>query len=131
MKAVDLKVLRNRLLLANPIEPSSRSVPAWVCWLSKAANLKGKSSVRVTLMLLKLALRVGRHQNLLISRSLLECESINRVTAYQALEDLQQAGLVEVQRRPSRAPLVAIVGVFDPVVPESQTRVRDACSDTK
>lgn len=78
-------------------------------WLNRVADLPGKATVRMALLVLQSATDCGRRQHLMITPKKVTAARMSRVAAYEGLRALEEAGLVTVNRCRGRSPLVTIV----------------------
>ena len=84
-----------------------------LAWLSQAAELPGKATVRMALLVMRAATTCGRKQHLMIMPNSVAKAGMSRVAAYEGLRSLETAGLVTVKRCRGRSPLVTIVDEND------------------
>lgn len=77
-------------------------------WLGRAAGLRGKSPVVVALALWFQA-GVDKRRTVSLTGSLLGRFGSKRHSGYRGLVKLEQAGLVSVDRRPGRSPVVTLL----------------------
>ncbi len=84
-----------------------------LAWLTAAADLPGKSTIRTALLALELATMCGRKQHLGITPQSVATAGLSRVAAYEGLRLLESAGLVRVTRCRGRSPLVTILDPND------------------
>ncbi|QEG17334.1 hypothetical protein [Gimesia maris] len=78
-------------------------------WLNRAVALRGKSPIRMAMLLTQRSMKLGRTKYLMVTQAMLTEVSISRVSAYEALEALASAGLITVDRRQGRCPMVSIL----------------------
>lgn len=78
-------------------------------WLARAAALRGKALAVGIAIWFKHGATKGKPVK--ASASLLDKLKVNRKSGYRALESLESAGLINVQRQAGRAPIVNIVAV--------------------
>jgi hypothetical protein len=76
-------------------------------WLSKGASLKGQT-LHVGLALWFLA-GMKRSQSVALSNSVLQDLGVSRYSGYRALQVLEGAGLISVDRHTGRNPVVTIL----------------------
>ena len=82
--------------------------PIPLLWISKAAEFKG-SELHVALALWYLA-GLTKSKTVKLTRKARETHfHVKRDAVYRALENLEQAGLVRVERQRGRLPIVAII----------------------
>lgn len=86
--------------------PGERSL---FSWLKLAAELPGKATFRMAILLLQSAIDCCRKQHLMITPKRVTSARMSRVAAYEGLRALEGAGLVTVKRCRGRSPLVTIV----------------------
>lgn len=84
-------------------------VPSDLLWLQRAAELNGKSPLIAALLLLTLSRRFDRRQHIMVTAKTRTAHGLDQKTLYQALVNLETAGLVTVNRGRGRPPLVSIV----------------------
>jgi hypothetical protein len=77
-------------------------------WLSGAAELGGKAPLAVALALCFESGR-KRSQVVTLTSAVLRRFSVNRKAKYRGLEALKEAGLIRVERRPKKNPIVTIL----------------------
>lgn len=80
-----------------------------LAWLNQVADLPGKATVRMALLILHSATICHRKQHLMITPKNVTTTGMSRVAAYEGLRALEEAGLVTVNRCRGRSPLVTIV----------------------
>ena len=80
-------------------------------WLSKVAELPGKATFRMALLVLRSASTYGRRQHLMVGPESVATAGVSRVAAYEGLRTLESAGLVTIKRCRGSSPLVTIVEV--------------------
>jgi hypothetical protein len=81
------------------------SVP--IAWLEAAAKLPGKS-MHLAIVLLRIA-TVGQTRRVALSNLACERFGLNRNAKYRALRSLENAGLIAVERKLGRSPVVTIL----------------------
>jgi len=81
-------------------------------WLTIASELRGKSPLAVALAVW---FQVGRRKSMevVLTSAVLERFGVKRKAKYTALHSLEVAGLLRVQRRPRRNPIVTVLDVPD------------------
>ena len=77
-------------------------------WLEAAAKLPGKS-MHLAVMLLRLSM-IEQTDRVVLSNRACERFGLDRNAKYRALLSLEDAGLITVQRKLGRSPIVMIVG---------------------
>jgi hypothetical protein len=82
-------------------------------WLSRAAKLPGTRYGLHVGVLLFYRHGLEKGKPLKIAPQLLEMLGINRHAYYRALQAMEAAGLISVQRRRGKKPFVTIIGVPD------------------
>lgn len=88
--------------------PGERSLLAW---LKQAAELPGKATFRMAILVLQAAIDCRRKQHLMINPQKTWSARMSRVAAYEGLRALEEARLVTVKRCRGRSPLVTVVEV--------------------
>ncbi len=81
--------------------------PIPMSWLSKAARLKGQA-LHVGMALWFLA-GIKRNGTVALASSVLEDLGVSRYSEYRALRELEDAGLITVDRHNGRNPVVTIL----------------------
>ena len=86
--------------------------PIPLSWLTRAAELPGKSPLATALAIM---FEVGRRrsQQVTLTSAVLKRFHVNRKAKYRALEKLEGASLISVVRRSRRNPLVTVLVVDD------------------
>jgi DNA-binding transcriptional ArsR family regulator len=84
-------------------------------WLSGAAGLGGKAPLAVALALCFESGR-KRSQVVTLTSAILRRFSVNRKAKYRGLEALEDAGLICVERRPKKNPIVTILDGRESVI---------------
>lgn len=82
--------------------------PIPLAWLTIAAGLRGKASLAVGLAIW---FEAGRKKSgtITLTTAILNRFKVNRKAKYRALDALEAAGLIVVERRPRKNPVVSIV----------------------
>lgn len=80
-----------------------------LAWFSHVAELPGKATVRMALLVQRSAAKYRRKQHLLVTPKGVTQAGMSRVAAYEGLRALELAGLVTVKRCRGCSPLVTIV----------------------
>jgi len=93
-------------------------------WLSVASRLRGKAPLAVALAIWFEAGR-KRSKEVRLTTAILARFGVHRKAKYTALASLEKAGLVRVQRRPRKNPIVTLLDV----TAESDGKVRAADDD--
>lgn len=113
--------------LPEPLDEGSGKDPSWcdgdysptpgecrlLAWLAHVAELPGKATVRMALLVQHSATKYGRKQHLMVTPKKITEAGMSRVAAYEGLRALESAGLVTVKRCRGRSPLVTIVDQQD------------------
>lgn len=81
-------------------------------WLSRAAQLPGKA-LHVGLALWQRA-GLEKRGDILLTNALCEAFAVDRFAKQRALAQLEQAGLIQVERTPGKNPRVILLGVSEP-----------------
>lgn len=90
-------------------------------WWAQAARLRGKTlHVASTIWLLAGLNRTTR--NIRLSGKILRELGVKRSSAYRAIAALERAGLITVDRRPGRSPIVSLVGVPENIFTQAGSR---------
>jgi hypothetical protein len=85
--------------------------PIPLAWLGRACRLRGGKVVATALAIWFLAGLRRREWDLkLTSDTLTHFGVTDRAAKYRALKALEEAGLIQVERRPNKNPLVTILG---------------------
>jgi hypothetical protein len=79
-----------------------------MAWLEVAARLPGRS-MHLAVVLLRLA-RIEQTDRIVLSNRVCRRFGLDRNAKYRALLSLEGAGLIRVQRKLGRSPIVLIVG---------------------
>ena len=77
-------------------------------WLEKAIDLPGNSVSRMAIVVLQTAQARGK-KAAVIRQSELDKIGFNRISAYKALNQLRDAGLIRLHRRRRNSPIVQIL----------------------
>jgi hypothetical protein len=79
-------------------------------WLGRASKLPGKASLATALAIM---FEVGRRRSsqITLTTAILDRFGINRKAKYRGLEQLENAQLITVDRRPRRNPIVTVLAV--------------------
>jgi hypothetical protein len=80
-------------------------------WFRRVFALRGQKVLVVALVIWLLAGLRKRRSNLKLSTKSLQEYGINRDAKYKSLKKLEQAGLIRVERRGTRNPIVTILEV--------------------
>jgi hypothetical protein len=82
-------------------------------WLSSACKLRGKSPLTVALAIL---FEVGRRKSnqIVLTTAICERFGVNRKAKYRGLSALEAAGLILVNRRPRKNPIITVLDVSEP-----------------
>ena len=86
-------------------------------WLLRAAQLDGKTPLQTALMILSQAVEYGRYGGIVLAPKTLEEHGLKRTAVYRALHKLQRIGVVEVQRKYGKSPIVDIIDLDEPTTP--------------
>lgn len=78
-------------------------------FLREASALPGRGPSATAIMLVNQCRRLERHEHILIMPKTLHRYGLTPVTAYRALEQLQSAELVSVDRKRGRGPTVTLL----------------------
>lgn len=108
----DQKNIAAELLATYQFKPDYRPSDEARCmadWLNSAVALRGKSPIRMAMLLTQQSMKLGRTKYLMVTQAMLTEASISRVSAYEALEELASAGLITVDRCQGRSPMVSIL----------------------
>jgi hypothetical protein len=81
-------------------------------WFEKLAGATGQT-YRVALFLLYLDWRT-RGEPIRLSNSLMQIDGVSRQSKWRALAALERRGLIVIERRPSRSPLVRLLNLSHP-----------------
>jgi hypothetical protein len=81
-------------------------------WLTAAAKLRGKAPLTVALAIWFEAGR-KRSKEIRLTAAILRRFGVNRKAKYTALASLENAGLVRIQRRPRKNPIVTVLDLPD------------------
>ena len=81
-------------------------------WLSRACRLSGKALATALAIWYLKGLR-NSYEGLMLTTAVVERLGISRYSKSRALRDLERAGLIRVERRPQKNPLVTILKVDD------------------
>jgi hypothetical protein len=81
-------------------------VPLW--WAAEAAKATKTPKALVCIRLLHMAWKANSH-TFPLPNGKLEAEGVSRFAKYRALRELEAAGLITVERRHGKAPLVSLV----------------------
>lgn len=81
-------------------------------WLSSACKLRGKSPLTVALAIL---FEVGRRKSneIVLTTAICERFGVNRKAKYRGLSALEAAGLILVNRRPRKNPILTVLDVAE------------------
>lgn len=95
--------------------------PIPLTWLSSAAKLPGKAPLAVALAIM---FESGRRKSneIVLTTAICKRFDVNRKAKYRGLEKLEEANLIDVQRRPRKNPVVRIIdaGNHQPAQAETQ-----------
>jgi hypothetical protein len=82
--------------------------PIPLSWLSSAAKLSGKAPLAVALAIM---FESGRRKSneIVLTTAICERFGVNRKAKYRGLEKLEEAYLIDTQRRPRKNPVVRII----------------------
>jgi len=77
-------------------------------WLGRASKLPGKAPLATAIAIM---FEVGRRRSpqITLTTAILERFGINRKAKYRGLEQLEEANLISVDRRPRRNPIVTVL----------------------
>jgi hypothetical protein len=81
-------------------------------WYQRACQLPGKAPVLASA--LWYLHRLKRSKSFVVAHSQLNGFGLTRQAKYRALESLEAAGLISVERRPKKSPVVTILDLPDP-----------------
>ena len=95
-------------VFANRVQAEFIKGPIPLAWLSAAAELPGKAALAIGLALW---FERGRRKSdeVLLTAAICERFGLDRKGKYRGLAALEEAGLVAVERRPNRNPVVTIL----------------------
>jgi len=114
--SIDLSEFLGELRLPGKIQQPRkryvRTIP--LSWAMKATSLKGKSAA--VGMVLWYHMGVTKNRTVTLSNEKLKPWGIHRLAARRALEWLQEAGLVGVERSGNKSPRVTILEISEPPV---------------
>jgi hypothetical protein len=79
-------------------------------WLGRASKLPGKAPLATAVAIM---FEVGRRRSpqITLTTAILDRFGINRKAKYRGLEQLEEANLVKVDRRPRKNPIVTVLAV--------------------
>lgn len=97
-------------------------------WLSSACKLRGKSPLTVALAIL---FEVGRRKSnqIVLTTAICERFGVNRKAKYRGLSALEAAGLILVNRRPRKNPIITVLDVSEPPSTDMDTDQQPVAGD--
>jgi hypothetical protein len=101
-------VLERRAVTPKKLQRRSRhfiSVP--MVWFERLAGASGHT-YRIALCLLYLRWR-ARGEPIQLANGLLQIDGVSRYSKWRALDELERRGLVAIERRPRRSPIVRLL----------------------
>jgi hypothetical protein len=81
--------------------------PIPLAWYQRACQLPGKASVMASV--LWYLCRIKKSKTFVLAQSRLNEFGLTRQAKYRALDSLEAAGLISVERRPKKSPIVTIL----------------------
>ena len=103
----DMVVLERRVVIPRKIQRRRGhfiSVP--MVWFERLIGASGQT-YRIALYLLYLDWR-GRGEPIKLANSLLQIDGVSRQSKWRALTDLERRGLITLERRPRRSPMIKL-----------------------
>lgn len=96
--------------------------PIPLAWLSIASKLPGKAPLAVALSIM---FEVGRRKQteIVLTSAICERFGVNRKSKYRGLHALEDVGLVSVERRPRKNPIVTVLEPHSQTSPTSGTEI--------
>ena len=91
----------------------------WV-WIDRLAKARHISTYRVALRVLHLHWKRSGQQ-FALSNGMLEMDGVNRWGKWDALHELEQLGLIRVERRPRKSPVITVISQPRHAAPGQQT----------
>jgi hypothetical protein len=85
-------------------------------WLGRAAKLTGKAPLATALAIM---FEVGRRRSpqITLTTPILDRFGVNRKAKYRGLKQLEEANLIQVDRRPRKNPIVTVLAVHSNASP--------------
>ena len=77
-------------------------------WLERLAGATGQT-YRVALCLLYLHWKKGKDGPIKLANGMLRIDGVSRQSKWRALNDLERRGLIAVERRPRRSPVIRVL----------------------
>ena len=103
----DMVVLQRRAVVPGRIQRRRRhfiSVP--MAWFERLIGASGQT-YRIALCLLYLDWR-GSGEPIQLANGLLQIDGVSRQSKWRALADLEHRGLITIERRPRRSPMITL-----------------------
>ena len=89
-------------------------------WIERLSEARHISTYRVALHVLHLNWkRSGR--SFVLPNGMLRKEGVNRWGKWDALQELEQLGLIHIERRPRKSPVITVISQLRHAVPGQQT----------
>lgn len=106
---------------ARRVEGEFLKGPISLDWLGRASKLPGKAPLATAIAIM---FEVGRRRSpqVTLTTAILDRFGVNRKAKYRGLKQLEEAGLIEVDRRPRRNPVVTVLAVPKESLAESDHR---------
>jgi hypothetical protein len=96
-------------------------------WLGRAAKLTGKAPLATALAIM---FEVGRRRSpqITLTTAILDRFGVNRKAKYRGLEQLEEANLIKVDRRPRKNPIVTVLAVHSNASPNPTAEMSSGSS---
>jgi DNA-binding MarR family transcriptional regulator len=106
---------------ASRVEGEFLKGPIPLDWLGRASKLPGKAPLATAIAIM---FEVGRRRSpqVTLTTAILDRFGVNRKAKYRGLKQLEKAGLIKVDRRPRRNPVVTVLAVQRESLAESDHR---------
>jgi hypothetical protein len=106
-------VLERRAVVPRKIQRRRRHfIQVPMSWFERLAGASGQT-YRIALFLLYLDWK-ARGEPVQLANGLLQIDGVSRYSKWRALDDLARRGLIAVERRRRRSPIVRLVNLSDP-----------------